>query len=253
MNNLLSEQYNGIFTITFNRIAKHNAFDEIFLKQLQQLLDEAQIEITIRVIIIKANGKAFSAGADIAWMRRTANYNLNENIDDALILAKVIYTIHHSNKPIIAIVNGIAYGGGAGLVAACDIAIATPQAKFCFSEVRLGLVPAIISPYVIKAIGARHAQCLFISAEIFDACRAYELGLVHYCIPQDELEVFIKNYVEKLLLGAPQAVSACKQLINIVNNQPITDSLIQKTAEIIAKKRSSKEGKQGLEAFLNRI
>lgn len=252
MNDILSEQQEKIFTIIFNRVDKHNAFDDKFLQILQKLLDYAISTPTIRLIIIKANGKNFSAGADITWMQRTINYNIDENINDALILAKALYTIYTSNKPIIAITHGVAYGGGAGLLAACDIVIADNLAKFCFSEVKIGLVPAIISPYVIKAIGSRHAQCLFISAEVFNAQRAKELGLIHYCLDPQELNEFIINYTNNLLLCAPQAITDCKQLVHDINNQPINIDLITKTAKIIANKRISIEGQQGLNSFLNK-
>ena len=169
MSDVLSELQEHVLLITLNRIKKHNAFDDTLLNDLQLILDHAQDNQQVRVIILKSNGRHFSAGADLAWMQRMATFSEEENLADAKRLAHLMYSLYNSKKPTIAMVQGAAMGGGAGLVAACDVAIASHTAHFCFSEVKLGLIPAVISPYVIKAIGARAATSLFMSAELFDA------------------------------------------------------------------------------------
>ena len=252
MSDIVCELQQHIMLITLNRVSKHNAFDNTLLAQLQIALDEAQEHSNVRLIILKANGQHFSAGADAAWMQRMANFSEEENFNDAKVLAKVMYSLYHSKKPTIAMVQGAAYGGGAGLVAACDIAIAAQTARFCFSEVKLGLIPAVISPYVIEAIGARSAKALFMSAELFDAQRAYELNLVHHCVPENELLSYTLNYAEQMTRNAPQAINAAKSLVHQVAGQPINEALQQLTASLIAKQRVSHEGQIGLRAFINK-
>jgi len=249
---LLSDLHERIMMITLNRAAKHNAFDEKVLIALLQLLDEAIQNKYVRAIILKANGKHFSAGADLNWMQRMAQFNEEENLQDAMILARLMHKLHHSPKPTIAMVQGAAFGGGAGLVAACDIAIASHSAQFCFSEVKLGLIPAVISPYVIKAIGERVAKWLFMSAEIINAEQARNLNLIHHCVNDEELLTFTLNYAQKISNNAPKAVAECKTLINTVSGRTIDLQLIQETAALIAKKRVSAEGQEGLRAFLNK-
>ena len=206
----------------------------------------------MRALIIKANGRHFSAGADLAWMQRMAEFSEEENLKDALVLAEVMYTLYQSPKPTIAMVQGAAFGGGAGLVAACDIAIASTSARFCFSEVKLGLIPAVISPYVVKAIGERAAKHLFMTAETIDAAEAKRLQLVQHCVADEELWSFTLNYAEQISQLAPQAVRACKTLVKEVAGQIIDEKLMQQTAALIAKKRISAEGQRGLHAFLNK-
>ncbi|MFC3909202.1 enoyl-CoA hydratase-related protein [Legionella dresdenensis] len=252
MDDLITELHHTVYVITFNRIHKHNAFDDQLLNNLQARLDEAIHNPQVRSIVLNANGKHFSAGADLSWMQRMATYSEQENLADAMVLAKVMNTLYESPKPTIAAVHGAAYGGGAGLAAACDIAIAADTARFCFSEVRLGLIPAVISPYVVKAIGERAARWLFMSADVFEAKQAKELGLIHYCISEEELLMFTLEYAQKISQLAPQAVADCKLLVNQVSNQPVTDKVISHTASLIAKKRVSAEGQRGLHAFLNK-
>lgn len=252
MNEIITEQNEHVFIITFNRINKHNAFDDNLLSLLQNALDKAIANPQVRVILLKANGPDFSAGADLAWMQRIAQYSEAENHRDAMVLARVMYTLNQSPIPTIAMVQGAAYGGGAGLVAACDVAIASTSARFCFSEVRLGLIPAVISPYVVKAIGERTAKYYFITAETFDAEQAKKLQLVQHCVPDEELWSFTFNYAKQLVKLAPQAISACKTLIDQVSGQTINEELIRQTAALIAKKRVSPEGQLGIQAFLNK-
>ena len=252
MPDLLREQQEHTCIITLNRINKQNAFDDQLLHALQNALEAAIVNPSVRVIVLKANGKHFSAGADLNWMQRMANYTEAENIADALKLANVMYTLHSSPKPTIAMVHGAAFGGGAGLVAACDIAIAATNARFCFSEVKLGLIPAVISPYVIKAIGERAAKWLFMSAEPFDANQAKNLGLVHHCVDEAELLSFTVHYAKQLYPCMPEAVSQSKQLVDTVCGRAIDDGLLFETAQLIANKRVSVEGQNGLQAFLTK-
>lgn len=252
MNDLLSELREGVMIITLNRISKSNAFDDNLLILLQQTLDVAIANPEVRVIILKANGRHFCAGADLAWMQGMVQFNEEENLRDAMVLAKVIYTLYQSPKPTLAMVHGSAMGGGAGLVAACDIAIAAISARFCFSEVKLGLIPSVISPYVVKAIGERAAKHLFMTAESFDATEAKRLGLVSHCVEEEDLESFTLNYANKIRDLPPFALSACKTLVHEVAGRAINDELLQDTAMRIAKIRVSKEGQQGLHAFLNK-
>lgn len=252
MTTLLTESKNHVHIITLNRADKHNAFDDTLLAELQLTLDKAIADPAIRVIVLKANGRHFSAGADLAWMQRMAHLNETENLADARVLARVMHTLHQSPKPTIAIVQGAAYGGGAGLIAACDITIATHSAKFCFSEVKLGLIPAVISPYVIQAIGARAATWLFMSAEVINAQRALELHLIQHCVAEEELQTYALHYAQQLAMLAPGAVRASKALVRQITGLPIDDQLQHLTATLIAKQRVSAEGQLGLQAFLNK-
>ena len=252
MSDVLKALQDKLFIITLNRVTKHNAFDDELLIKLQLALDEAQQNPEVRVIILKANGEHFSAGADIGWMQRMVNYTEQENLADAKILSNVMYSLYHSNKPTLAMVQGYAIGGGAGLVAACDIAIAAHNARFCFSETKLGLIPAVISPYVLRAIGERSTAALFMSAETFDARRALELKLIHHCVAPEQLQTHTLDYAKQIASLAPGAVSDCKVLIKQVANRPIDETLQNLTASVIAKKRISKEAQIGLQAFLNK-
>ena len=253
MADLLTQQDKNTFIITLNRVEKHNAFDDALLKSLQIELDKAILNQSVRTIILKANGKHFSAGADLHWMQRMVGYSEAENIADALVLANVMKTLHECPKPIIAMIQGAAFGGGAGLVAACDIAVAATSARFCFSEVKLGLIPAIISPYVVKAIGERAAKWLFMSAEIIDANQAKALGLVHYCVDERDLQKFTIELSNQFLSCAPQAVTQAKQLVDTVTGKPINEVLSLETATLIAKKRVSDEGQEWIQKFLNKV
>ncbi len=252
MSDLICEQQGKLYFITMNRVEKHNAFDDSMLAHLQLEIEEARDNPTVSVIILMANGPHFSAGADVSWMQRMVEYNEQENIDDAMILAQVMNTLYTCPKPTIAMVQGSAYGGGAGLAAVCDIAIAADTAQFCFSEVRYGLIPAIISPYVVRAIGERAACELFISAQVIDAPRAYELKLIQHCVPENELFTYTVNYAERLTQLAPQAVISTKSLVHQISGHPINDALISQTATLTAKKRVSGEGQHGLKAFLSK-
>lgn len=252
MSDLITEQQGKLFLITMNRVEKHNAFDDSMLAHLQLVIEDARDNPSVAVIILMANGPHFSAGADVSWMQRMVDYNEKENISDAMILAQMMRALHTCSKPTIAMVQGAAYGGGAGIAAACDIVVAADTAKFCFSEVKFGLIPAVISPYVIKAIGERSACELFMTAQVFSARRAYELNLVQHCVPETDLLTFTLNLAEKITQNAPLAVKAAKVLVQQVVGRPIDEDMLTKTATLIAQKRVSTEGQHGLKAFLSK-
>ncbi|MGC1182679.1 enoyl-CoA hydratase-related protein [Legionella sp.] len=252
MSDLLYEIQDHLCLLTLNRVKKHNAFDNHLLAEMQTYLNNALTDPKVRVIVLKANGKHFSAGADIAWMREMAHFSEVENLKDAMILANLMYTLNQSPKPTLAMVQGCAFGGGAGLAAACDVTLASTSARFCFSEVKLGVIPAVISPYVVSAIGERSAKALFMSAEVFDAAKALALNLIHHCILEKDLLEFTLNYAQQISNNAPEAVRASKKLAAHVANKKIDEELIYYTASLIAQKRVSPEGQQGLNAFLNK-
>lgn len=249
---LLCETQDSVCTLILNRIEKHNAFDAHLIQELQIQLEKAIKNPTIRLILLKSNGVHFSAGADLNWMQQMAEFSEEENRQDALKLANLLLTLHQSPKPTIVQVQGAAFGGGAGLIAACDIGIASVNARFCFSEVSLGLIPAVISPYVINAIGKKAANWLFISAEIIDATQAKHLGLIQHCVEENTLDEFISNYIKKMIRLAPQAISESKMLVNKVGHSPIGEEMSEYTSACLAKKRVSPEGQLGLRAFLNK-
>lgn len=252
MSDLLSEIQDNICLLTINRANKRNAFDNHLLAEMSTQLEKANANPHIRVIILKGNGEHFSAGADLNWMKSMADFNEQENFKDALVLGHLMYNLYHSPKPTLAMVQGSAFGGGAGLAATCSIAIAATSARFCFSEVKLGLIPAVISPYVVKAIGERAAQMLFMSGEVFDASRALSLNLVQHCVADDQLFEFTFKYATQISNNAPDAVKQSLQLARYVANKPINEELMHYTASLIAQKRTSAEGQQGLNAFLNK-
>lgn len=252
MQDVLTELQDHVLSITLNRVEKHNAFDDTLIHALQNILDEAEINEQVRIIVLKACGPHFCAGADLDWMQRMVQMSAAENLADAKALARLMYTLHHSKKPTIALVQGSAFGGGAGLIAACDIALAAHSARFCFSEVKLGLVPAIISPYVIHAIGERAANWLFMSAETFNAEKALSLQLVHHVIPDEMFLSTTQSYIKKISKLPPEALRMSKVLVRSVSTHPINEALQTFTASIIAEKRVSTEGQRGIQAFLNK-
>ena len=240
----------GIATLTLNKAERHNAFDEQMITQLLEGLKVLENDPSVRLLKLKAEGKSFSAGADLNWMRAMAHYSKQENYVDALQLASLMYTLYHFNKPTIAVVQGSAFGGGVGLVACCDIAIAVKEAKFCLSEVKLGLIPAAISPYVIAKMGESAARRYFLTAESFDALEAQRLELVHTVTEANNLEKTVDTYCERLLKNSPAALIAAKKLISYVVNTPFSTAMSEKTAAEIAQLRVSAEGQEGLRAFL---
>ena len=243
----------GRATLTMNRPELHNAFDDILIADMTARLRDLEGDPAVRLVILAASGKSFSAGADLGWMRRMADYSHEQNLADAAGLAELMRTLDTLSKPTIALVQGAAYGGGVGLVACCDIALATRRASFCLSEVKLGLIPAVISPYVVAAIGPRAARRYFLSAEVFDASEAYRLGLVHECVADEaELAVLAERIGTQLLKNGPAAVGAAKKLVARVSRGILDDEMIADTAARIADIRAGAEGREGLSAFLDK-
>ncbi|MDM0032574.1 enoyl-CoA hydratase/isomerase family protein [Variovorax sp. J22P271] len=229
-----------------------NAFDDIVIAELTQAFIEAGAAPQVRAIVLGANGPAFCAGANLNWMRRMADYSRAENLADAGKLAAMLRTIADCPKPTIARVQGDVYAGGMGLVAACDIAVSADSAWYCLSEVKIGLVPATISPYVLRAMGTRAAQRWFLTAERFAAAEAHRIGLVHEVVAADALDAKVAEIVKALTGASPAAVRACKTLIADVAGREIDDALVAKTVEGIADIRASDEGREGVQSFLQK-
>lgn len=249
---LIIEQRNRVAYVTFNRPELRNAFDDALIAQLATELRVIEDDPAVRVVVLAGNGPAFCAGADLNWMRRVAGYSYDQNLKDAMGLALLLQTIDRLRKPTIARVHGPAFAGGVGLIAACDIAIGTPEATFCLSEAKLGLSPATISPYVVRAIGPRAARRYFLSAEVFTGEEAYRLGLLSALVPTERLDASIAQLVERLCTCGPEALAAIKELIATVSAGPIDDDLIADTAKQIAQIRASSEGREGVAAFLEK-
>jgi methylglutaconyl-CoA hydratase len=246
------EKAGKVATVRLNRPDKHNAFDEHLIAELTQAFRDLASDAAVRVVALAANGQSFSAGADLDWMKRMSAMGRAENERDAMALADLMEAIDRCPKPVVGVVQGAAFGGGVGLVACCDIAIAASSASFCLSEVRLGLIPAVISPYVAAAIGPRACRRYFLTAEKFDAATAAQLGLIHRVVEPEALEAARHETVKQLLNGGPAAQAAAKDLIQRVTLAPIDDALKHDTAARIADARASAEGKEGIAAFLEK-
>ncbi|NMM46645.1 enoyl-CoA hydratase/isomerase family protein [Rhodospirillaceae bacterium KN72] len=229
----------------------HNAFDDGLIADLTQAFGNAGGDDAIRVVVLEAEGKSFSAGADLNWMKRVATYGLDENIEDARGLAGMLKTINFLPKPVIGRVQGAAFGGGVGLVACCDIAIGTPRASFSLSEVKLGLIPSAISPYVVAAIGQRAARRYFTTGERFDAATAHKLGLLHDVVEEAVLDDTVEGLINTILGVGPKAAAAAKDLVFAVD-RPLTDDIVEDTAQRIARLRATPEAQEGLGAFLEK-
>jgi methylglutaconyl-CoA hydratase len=243
----------GRATLTMNRPEVHNAFNESLVAGLTAALHQLEADPAVRLVILSANGKSFSAGADLNDMRRMADNSREQNLADAKAIAGLMRTLNTLSKPTIALVQGAAYGGGVGLTSCCDIALATARATFCVSEVKLGLIPAVISPYVIAAIGARAARRYFMSAEVLSAAEAHRLGLVHEVLADEqELAAAADCISTRLLKNGPSAMSAAKQLITTVSGRFVDDELFSETAGLMADRRASAECREGLSAFLEK-
>jgi methylglutaconyl-CoA hydratase len=246
------EAKGGIARITLNRPEVRNAFDDALIAILTRAFVEVGNDKSVRVVVLGGNGPAFCAGADLNWMKRMAGYSYDQNLADARALAQMLATLDRLPKPTIARVHGPAFAGGTGLVAACDIAVGTPDAKFCLSEAKLGLSPATISPYVIRAMGEHRARRYFLSAEVFGAEEALRIGMLSALVPAGELDSAVDNLVKNLLAGGPQAQARIKELIRAVVNCPLDDALVADTAKRIAEIRVSPEGKEGIASFLEK-
>jgi methylglutaconyl-CoA hydratase len=244
----------AVARLTLDRPKVHNAFDDVLIAELTAQLRALEADDGVRAVVLTGEGTTFSAGADLGWMRRMAVASEAENFDDALRLAELMRTLNFLGKPTVARVNGSAYGGGVGLVACCDHAIGVPSAKFALSEVKLGLVPAVISPYVVAAIGARHARRCFISGEVIDAEEATRIGLLHQLVPEADLDAAVDRALHFLAKGGPQAQREAKLLAlraagHTMQAQQDTD---RDNAALIARLRVSEEGQEGLSAFLDK-
>lgn len=248
----LDQDARGLARITMDRPEVHNAFNEVFIAELTGLLERLGDDPAVRVVVLAASGKSFSAGADLAWMQAMAGYDEARNLADARGLARLLRTLDRLPKPTIARVQGAALGGGVGLVSACDIAIGAASASFGLTEVKLGLIPAVISPYVIAAIGERAARRWFLTAERFDAAEAQRMGLLHLVVPDGELDAAVERQATLLLGNGPAAVAAAKDLIFAVGRRPADAAVVEETARRIAAIRASAEGREGIAAFLQR-
>jgi methylglutaconyl-CoA hydratase len=252
MNHLLLDTTAGVTTVTLNRPDVRNAFNEEVITELTAVFLDLGKRAEVRCVVLAGNGPAFCAGADLNWMKRMAGFTREQNLDDASGLSRMFEVIWRCPKPTIARVQGDVYAGGTGLVAACDIAVAADRANFCLSETRLGLIPATISPYVIRAMGARHAHRWFLTAERFSATEAHRIGLVHEVVPADQLDAKVHEIAAALVVAGPEAVKATKQLVQDVAGHTISAGLIRRTAEAIADVRLSDEGREGIRAFLEK-
>ena len=242
----------GIATVVLSRPDVRNAFNDEVIAELSQAFVQLGEASEVRAIVLMAEGPAFCAGADLNWMRRMADYTRDENIEDAGKLAFMLRAIYECPKPTIARVQGDVYAGGMGLVAACDLAVSVDTANYCLSEVKLGLIPATISPYVIRAMGARAAHRYFLTAERFGAAEALRIGFVHEVVSVDALDAKVGELVSALTSASPNAVRECKKLVQDVAERDITRLLIERTVEGIADIRASDEGKEGVQSFLQK-
>lgn len=251
--NILTEIDAGIGIVTLNRPERHNAFDDTMIAELADAMERMASDPAVRIVVISSTGKSFCAGADLEWMQRAAAFSLEENRRDAGELAEMLRRIADCPKPVLARVQGPAYGGGIGLIAACDMAVATFETRFALTEVKLGLIPAVIGPHVIAAIGERHARRYMLTAEVFSAAEAYRIGLIHEMVADvASLDDAIGEWVEALLKNGPQALAECKALIRSVANRPLGPKVIEHTVDRIANVRVSPEGQEGLDAFLQK-
>jgi methylglutaconyl-CoA hydratase len=244
----------GVLTLSMHRPEVFNAFDATMISELTVALLAAEEDEAVRIVVITGSGSCFSAGADLNWMRGQVKASLEENEADALQLAKLMRSLNYLSKPTIARVNGAAFGGGLGLIAACDIAIAIDTARYALTEARLGLAPAVISPYVIRCIGERAARRYFQSAERFDSNQALDMGLIQQCVSATQLDEAVDDMIRQLLRGGPMALTHCKRLVFEITghskeSQKATD---ERTARLIARLRISAEGQEGLNAFLEK-
>jgi methylglutaconyl-CoA hydratase len=249
---LLIERRGGVAFVTLNRPEVRNAFDDALIAELAANFKALDGDDGVRAVVLAGNGPAFCAGADLNWMKRMAGYGYEQNLHDAMGLAVMLQTIDCMRKPVVARVHGPAFAGGTGLVAACDIAVGTPEAKFCLSEAKLGLSPATISPYVVRAMGERAARRYFLTAEVFDAQEALRIGMLSALVPSAELDGTIDALLKHLLAGGREALAQIKDLIRSVASQPIDDAMVADTAKRIAEIRVSPEGREGIASFLDK-
>ncbi len=245
------QRQNDITTITLNRPELHNAMNEKLMKELTSCFKKLNKDNSTRIIVLTGKGKSFSAGADLNWMKSMANYSREENIQDSKLLSDLYETIYNSPKPIIGYINGHAFGGGIGLIAVCDITIAPPDKKFAFSEVKLGIIPSVISTYIIKRIGISNMRRLFITGEKFSSQYAKKIGLIDYVVPEEEIYDEIKKNIEKLKTSGPNAIIEIKKIVEKYQKMDI-EEYKEHTVKKISELRVSKEGQEGIKAFLEK-
>ena len=250
MSGVLLEIRDGVARVTLDRPEVRNAFDDALIARLTEVFSSVGRDESVRAMVLAGNGPAFCAGADLNWMKRMAGYTYEQNRADAQALADMLAALDRMPKPTIARVHGPAFAGGTGLVAACDIAVGTPEARFCFSEAKLGLSPATISPHVMRAIGERAARRYFLTAEVFDAQEAFRIGMLS--ILTEELDRTIEALLKHLLAGGPEAMKKIKDLIRAVAGRSVDDALAAETAKRIAEIRASPEGREGIASFLEK-
>jgi methylglutaconyl-CoA hydratase len=249
---LTERRPDGVVWLTLNRPEIHNAFDDRQIAELTQAFGDLANDDTVRAVVLTGAGSSFSAGADLNWMRRTSTYSEADNLRDANVLARLMQVLDQMPKPTVARVNGAALGGGTGLVACCDIVVASEQAVFGTTEVRLGIIPAVIGPYVIAAIGPRQARRLMLTGERIAAREAVRIGLVHEVVAPDELDGTVGKVLSNLVKGGPAAIAAAKRLVHDLSGRPIGQELIDETARRIAALRVSPEAREGVSAFLEK-
>ena len=243
----------AVATLWMNRPDVHNAFNEQLIAELTAACQALDADDAVRVLVLAGRGKSFSAGADLNWMRRAAGYGSEENLADSRVLAEMLRRLAQCPKPTVARVQGPAYGGGVGLVACCDVAIGTFDVQFSLTEVKLGIIPAVISPHVIAAIGERYARRYMLTAERFSAAEAYRIGLLHEIVADlVALDEAVGEVVDALMKNGPAAMAECKALISAVASRPLSPEVVEDTAQRITRLRASDEGREGMTAFLQK-
>lgn len=242
----------GVATLWLDRAEKNNAFNAVVIDELLQAIDRVGSDPQVRLLVLRGRGRHFCGGADLAWMQQSAELDYNTNLDDARELAELMYNLAKLKIPTLAVVQGAAFGGALGLISCCDMAIASDDAQFCLSEVRIGLAPAVISPFVVQAIGERAARRYALTAERFDGPRARDIGLLAESYPAADLEQHVTRWIDNLLLNSPQAMRASKDLLREVGNGALTTALRRYCENAIARIRVSPEGQEGLRAFLEK-
>jgi len=249
---LLQSTDQGVHTITLNRPEIRNAFNDVLIGEIHQAFEAVSRRTDVRCVVLAANGSAFCAGGDLNWMRRMADYTREQNMADAQALAVMLRAIDQCPHPTVARVQGDVFAGGLGLLSTCDMVVSADSATFCLSEVKIGLIPATISPYVVRAIGARAARRYFMTAERFSAAEAHRIGLVHESVPMAQLDATVQALVQALCANSPMAVKDAKRLVETVAGLDISEAMIAKTVSGIADSRASAEGKEGVQAFLDK-
>ena len=241
----------GVARVTMNRPDIRNAFNDTMITELRQAFAAINEDPSVRVVVLTGEGKAFCAGADLHWMRKVVNYTYEQNYEDSLNLARLMREVYDCPRPVVGRINGPAIGGGTGLVAVCDIPVAADGAVFSFSEVKIGLVPACISPYVLKRVGERYGREYFLTGERLTAAKALQCGLVNRVVAPEDLDTAVDEVVGNLLTSGPEALATCKRMVRMVGDQDL-DAAGPATAEMIARLRMSEEGQEGMAAFLER-